>query len=126
MIRQYAIDHFNSTSGPRPLSENDNLLREEGDFLEERYNAGKDWSEHCHASNFFAGAMGSVIKGRCFAVTEKGYMGISPPGAREGDMLCIVMGAQVPFLLRPLSNSEGDMSERGISILWWGNVMCMV
>lgn len=77
------------------------------------YNAGKDWSEHCDASFAFGNAFGCVCSGRCFAVTKKGYMVIAPPGAREGDMLCIVMGAEVPFLLRPLSNSEGEVSEKG-------------
>jgi hypothetical protein len=38
--------------------------------------------------------------GRRFCVTAKGFMGMVPPGARVGDLVCIFLGAQVPFLLR--------------------------
>jgi len=39
-------------------------------------------------------------------------MAIVPPGTKEGDMVCLFMGAQVPFLLRPLSTSDGERSNQ--------------
>jgi hypothetical protein len=79
--------------------------------LEERYNAGKNDSEHFHPSFALSNAFGCVCSASCFAVIKNGYMVIATPGARGGDMLCILMGAQTPFLLRPLLKSEGEMSE---------------
>jgi hypothetical protein len=112
-IRKYTLDHANSTPGPKPLSENENLLQEEGEFLELRYNAKpyfERFQEHMVGSFSFSNALGSCCNGRCFGVTEKGYMVVAPPGTKEGDMLCLIMGAQVPFLLRPLSDSEEEAS----------------
>jgi hypothetical protein len=109
-IRKCTLDHPNSTPGPKPLSENQHLLQEEGQFLEARYNA-KPYFERFQAymvgSFSFGNALGSACNGRCFAVTEKGYMVVAPPGTKEGDMLCLIIGAQVPFLLRLLSDSAG-------------------
>jgi hypothetical protein len=60
----------------------------------------------------FYGAIGSACQGKCFAVTEKGYMVIAPPGTREGDMVCLIMGAEVPFILRPLLKDGGEVTNR--------------
>jgi len=38
---------------------------------------------------------------RCFFLTEDGYLGLSPPCAEEGDVLVVVLGVEVPFVLRP-------------------------
>jgi len=39
---------------------------------------------------------------RCFAftTTTQGYMGMMPKGARPGDIIVVLLGARVPFLLR--------------------------
>ena len=44
---------------------------------------------------------------RQFAITEKRYMGWIPVDARKGDKICILMGGQVPFVLRPISGGGG-------------------
>lgn len=38
-----------------------------------------------------------------FFVTQCGKMGMSPPQAQEGDIVVILFGASVPFILRPVS-----------------------
>jgi hypothetical protein len=38
-------------------------------------------------------------------ITVQGYMGLAPPTAREGDLVCVLLGGDVPFILRP-SNSN--------------------
>ncbi|KAK4163290.1 heterokaryon incompatibility protein-domain-containing protein [Cladorrhinum sp. PSN259] len=44
--------------------------------------------------------------GRKFCVTKKGFMGMVPPGTREGDLLVILYGLYTPFVVRPVEGSE--------------------
>lgn len=39
--------------------------------------------------------------GRRLCVTKLGYIGFVPPLASEDDVICLIQGAQVPFVLRP-------------------------
>ncbi|KAE9378325.1 hypothetical protein N431DRAFT_528575 [Stipitochalara longipes BDJ] len=110
-IRKYALDHMSCIPGPTPLSENENLLQEEGEFLEARFQARNPFMEHFQNSFLYSNALGSCSSGRCFAISENGYMIIAPPGTQEGDMVCLIIGAQVPFLLRPVSISKGESLE---------------
>lgn len=48
----------------------------------------------------FSNSVGASCSGRCFAVTKKGYLALVPRYAVSGDMVCLTMGAAVPFLLR--------------------------
>lgn len=41
---------------------------------------------------------------RCFFATEKGYMGIGPLVAQNGDIICVTFGGEVPNVLRPVEN----------------------
>lgn len=44
--------------------------------------------------------------GRKFCVTEKGFMGMVPPGTREGDLLVVLYGLHTPFAVRPVEESD--------------------
>lgn len=39
---------------------------------------------------------------RAMFVTTKGYLGLAPWNAREGDLICVRLGGSTPFLLRPV------------------------
>ena len=43
---------------------------------------------------------------RSFVITEKGYLGLAPSGARKGDVISVLRGGYVPFVLR-----KGDHSD---------------
>ena len=45
--------------------------------------------------------------GRRIFLTEKGFLGLGPPGCRIGDQLTILLGADFPYLLR----LDGDYYE---------------
>ena len=45
---------------------------------------------------------------RSFCVTEHGYMGLVPRTARVGDVVCLLEGAQTPFILRANDSSESS------------------
>ena len=92
------------------------ITPEEQDWLDGHHHLGeadprKD-AERIQEVALFCGAIGSACQGKCFAVTEKGYMAIAPPGTREGDMVCLIMGAEVPFMLRPLLEDDRGIMDR--------------
>ncbi len=66
--------------------------------LEEQLNSRVDLLE--------ASMKRAAIK-RSFFVTERGYMGLGPSGMEEGDLVYVLSGGQVPFILRPLILAEG-------------------
>jgi len=41
---------------------------------------------------------------RKFFITEKGYFGVGPASMKENDLVCVLYGRRVPFLLRPKNN----------------------
>ena len=44
------------------------------------------------------------IAGRRFYVTEKGYMGLATHNADIGDVVVVLLGSNVPFLLRKVDD----------------------
>jgi len=56
---------------------------------------------HCAGSEEdISGVFHNTVRNRAIAATESGYFGPVPEGARQGDSLCILLGARVPFVLR--------------------------
>lgn len=55
----------------------------------------------------FHAAMVEVCVGRRIFVTTQGYIGLGPADAREDDLICVLHGSPVPFLLRP-SETGGE------------------
>ncbi|KAH6708925.1 hypothetical protein BKA61DRAFT_615099 [Leptodontidium sp. MPI-SDFR-AT-0119] len=45
-------------------------------------------------------AASNATVGRSFCITESGWMGICPPTAKPGDLICILFGGNVLYLLR--------------------------
>ncbi|USP82164.1 HET-domain-containing protein [Curvularia clavata] len=86
------------------------LARQDEFFTDEDLTTDMPWMKEAtknktyefkYKSSFnFSRAIGRVWQGRKFAVTENGLMGVVPPGAELGDMLCIVPGFERPVLLR--------------------------
>jgi hypothetical protein len=68
------------------------------------------------SSENFSFAEGSCSFGRRFAVTKKGYMAMIPPHSEVGDLICILLGGQTPFILRydpDNGDSDNTMGNRG-------------
>ncbi|KAK0616756.1 heterokaryon incompatibility protein-domain-containing protein [Immersiella caudata] len=59
---------------------------------------------------FFAEESMKTTRGRRFCLTSQGFIGLVPPATKLGDVLCLVPGAQTPFLLRPIGNDAGQFS----------------
>ncbi|KAK4148675.1 hypothetical protein C8A00DRAFT_19531 [Chaetomidium leptoderma] len=52
-----------------------------------------------------------VSEARCAFVTAGGWLGFGPPGMRAGDVVVVLIGADVPFVVRPLENKKEDEEE---------------
>ena len=44
--------------------------------------------------------MEKFIRGRTFFVTAERYMGLAPEATRSGDLVCVIFGCQLPFIVR--------------------------
>ncbi|KAI0389617.1 putative heterokaryon incompatibility protein [Xylariaceae sp. FL0594] len=87
---------------PSPLSDPGFLASAKGvQFL-------RAWSLYSTSAGRFGIASAPYTRERMFAVTQSGYMGLVPPFAEAGDVVCIIPGAQVPFLLRSCGDGEGQ------------------
>lgn len=44
---------------------------------------------------------GAFLFNRRFLTTPRGYIGLVPPDVEKGDMICVLLGGEVPYVLRP-------------------------
>ena len=90
------------------------------DWAEDADQEMKEWKsneENLEKGRKFWVSMQYGALGRHFFASKKGYMGVAPLMAEVGDMICILYGAQVPFLLRPRDDHYllvGDCYVHGI------------
>jgi hypothetical protein len=54
-----------------------------------------------HYIGRFRQSQAQAIRGRSIFTTTEGYMGVCLPTAEAGDLVCILLGGSVPFVLRP-------------------------
>ncbi|RSL83700.1 hypothetical protein CEP51_004345 [Fusarium floridanum] len=50
----------------------------------------------------------SVVHNRKGIITKSGMIGLSNPGVKVGDIVCILLGGKMPFILRQKEASEGE------------------
>jgi hypothetical protein len=67
-------------------------------YVQEAPESQTEYSET--TNNFFNLVMNTVVRRRFF-VTKQGMLGLGPAAMNEGDVVGIVFGSSVPFLLRP-------------------------
>jgi Heterokaryon incompatibility protein (HET) len=53
-----------------------------------------------HINERYAFGVASTILGRVFFVTQQGFIGLAPFGARAGDEVAVMLGSDIPFLIR--------------------------
>lgn len=67
----------------------------------------------------FFGVSRAMLGGRQLMHATGGYLGIAPPLAREGDVVCVLLGCHTPMVLRPHGGNEfrvvGECYTLGIS-----------
>ncbi|RSL55634.1 hypothetical protein CEP53_007038 [Fusarium sp. AF-6] len=55
----------------------------------------------------FLDAVTTACVGRCLFSTRSGLSGVGPLDTRPGDMICIIYGTAVPFIVRPCEGKQG-------------------
>ena len=58
-------------------------------------------AEHSVPGMVYDELFGIAMPGRRFFTAREGYIGLAPSRTRAGDVVCVVKGANVPFILRP-------------------------
>ena len=64
-----------------------------------------DYSPGIQAEKFLK-RVGSYCEGRSFIKTREGYIGLAPQNAQLGDQVCVLLGCNLPMLLRSTSKSQ--------------------
>ncbi|TVY15382.1 hypothetical protein LARI1_G005623 [Lachnellula arida] len=68
------------------------------------------WGEEIYAANptgsatRFKQAVTVLSSNLVLFTTAKGYIGLGPPSMLEGDIICILFGGEVPYVLRPMGS----------------------
>jgi hypothetical protein len=44
------------------------------------------------------------VGGRCLFVTPRGYIGVGPPKVQKGDKICVLLGCDIPLIIRPVGD----------------------
>ena len=102
LVQAYELEHQFRES---PKEEQLVMMRAEGPEID-------NWVEWFLAiSNRFHLAVIATSVNRTFFISTKGYMGMGPVAMNEGDVICVVLGCNVPLVLR----KEGDY------YLWLGS-----
>lgn len=60
----------------------------------------QDWSQTKEMKHVLRSPILTHLKGRAFFTTDQGYVGFTHSRAKEGDVVAILFGARVPFVLR--------------------------
>jgi Heterokaryon incompatibility protein (HET) len=76
--------------------------------------------------NNFAWRMRPVVKGRRMIQSHKGYLGIVPGGTKIGDYICVLLGGDMPFILRPCGDHYVLIGECYIHGLMEGEALQLV
>ena len=58
-------------------------------------------AEHYTPARVYDEIFGLAMPGRRFFTTREGYIGLAPSRTTAGDLVCVIQGANVPFILRP-------------------------
>ena len=64
-----------------------------------------------------------VLPGRCAWVSSQGWIGLGPEGTQDGDVIVILYGADVPFILRPVNGSYKLIGECFVEGIMYGEVL---
>jgi hypothetical protein len=85
----------------RMLADLDNIFASgKQNILPPGFNTEQELSDATVLYTRFNSAFGPFNSNRRFCITKNGYIGMVPPGTRPGDHVCILFGADTPFVIR--------------------------
>ncbi|KAM0350539.1 hypothetical protein ACHAPU_003022 [Fusarium lateritium] len=83
----------------------------EDEDLFDQFLNGCEWNDA-------AESLRSMVLNQSFFITKSGLLGIGPPHIRNGDVVCVLLGGRVPFILRPVEgDTKGFGDQEGFSFV---------
>jgi len=81
----------------------------------------KEEDERLRGAQWFAAAVSQVVRyRRKFAVTREGFMAIVPEETDVGDVISVILGVNVPLVLRPISiTAQEQKKEQVYELVGW-------
>jgi hypothetical protein len=92
------------------------------DFLEQLGSSQYHLPEILHKWPAYVELITETMRGRCLFLTQLGYIGIGAVNVQAGDVVCILSGTRIPFLLRPSSGRVATFQDGIASIAGCYNV----
>jgi hypothetical protein len=86
------------------------------DFLEQLGSSQYHLPEILHKWPAYVEIVTETMKGRCLFLTQLGYIGIGAANVQAGDVVCVLGGTRIPFLLRP-SNGRAATFQDGLATI---------
>jgi hypothetical protein len=72
-------------------------------------NGAKKWADAASCAR-------KTLEYRRLVTTRKGYLGVVPAGARSGDVVAILAGAEMVVILRPVGENQGNDLHRVVGL----------
>jgi hypothetical protein len=69
-----------------------------------------------HESREYFGRAILISEDKCFSITNKGYIGLGPKGMKPGDVICVLAGSSVPYVVGSLEEDFGLFRESNVPI----------
>lgn len=82
-----------------------------------------DTSDEAHSAS--QTLMFGPTRGRVVCTSSTGFVGLVPYGSREGDLIFVIMGADIPFILRPYDDGYELVGEAYVQGIMGGEIMQM-
>lgn len=86
------------------------------DFLEELELSNFFLPEILHKWPAYVDIIAETMKGRTFFLTRKGYMGIGNESVQANDIVCVLGGTRIPFILRPHNGRIASLKGRAVVV----------
>jgi hypothetical protein len=92
------------------------------DFLEQLGSSQHHLPEILHKWPAYVELITETMRGRCLFLTQLGYIGIGAVNVQADDVVCILNGTRIPFLLRPSKGRVATFQDGLASIAGCYNV----
>ena len=92
------------------------------DFLEQLGSSQYHLPEILHKWPAYVELITETMRGRCLFLIQLGYIGIGAVSVQAGDVVCILSGTRIPFLLRPSNGRVATFQDGLASIAGCYNV----
>ena len=106
LIGDHPFREYSHCPAPAEFEQKYEALFEGGPIPDEfgpELTSGERWWEFIKP---YALAMDATLAGRSIFMTRKGMLGIGPRNVRNGDLVCVLLGGDVPFILREVDRGE--------------------